>query len=126
MFNHKLSDFDAITYHTVYEFFVKNIDKLINNGIKKENIIIDLGFGFFKNQDYNYEMLKNLSNFQSLNLPILLGISRKSFFKTVNDNNDIADNKTIALSSAVLDYADILRVHNVKRHKNMINLLNKI
>ena len=80
------------------------------------DIIIDPGFGFSKTIDQNYKLLKNLQTLKSLNRPILCGLSRKSMiYKTLGITSKDALNGTTALHSfALLNGANILRVHDVK------------
>ena len=65
----------------IYDFFEKKIEFLRSIGIKHNNIIIDPGIGFGKNLKHNLKLIKNISIYHSLGLPILLGISRKKFIK---------------------------------------------
>lgn len=88
------------------------------------DIIIDPGFGFSKTTEQNFEILKNLDLFQILNLPILVGLSRKSMiYKTLGTNAKNALNGTTALHSHALSKgANILRVHDVKEVMECIKL----
>ncbi len=80
------------------------------------DIIIDPGFGFAKTTEQNFELLQKLDLFQSLNLPILAGLSRKSMiYQTLETNAENALNGTTALNMIALSKgANILRVHDVK------------
>jgi len=80
------------------------------------DVIIDPGFGFGKTLEHNYELLKHLDHFQALDLPILVGISRKSMInKVLGTQPKNALNGTTALHmAALLKGAHILRVHDVK------------
>lgn len=92
-----------------------------------ENIIIDLGIGFGKSKETNFEILKRIEEFKTLNKPILSGISRKSFItKEYNISTDEADIPT-ALYSALLSTkgVQIHRVHNVKKTKEFLDYINK-
>lgn len=106
----------------VMDFFVEKIDKCKQAGIK--DIIIDVGFGFGKNLEHNYTLLKNLDYFKILNLPILVGISRKSMIcKVLKVNSENALNGTTVLHTiALLKGAKILRVHDVKEAREAIEL----
>lgn len=88
------------------------------------DIIIDPGFGFSKTKAQNFEILKNLDLFQILNLPILVGLSRKSMiYKTLGTDAKSALNGTTALHShAICKGANILRVHDVKEVMECIKL----
>lgn len=80
------------------------------------NVIVDVGFGFGKTVEHNFALLQNLESFQSLNRPVLVGVSRKSMIQRVlNVTSDQALNGTTALHAWALDRgAHILRVHDVK------------
>lgn len=83
-----------------------------------ENIIIDPGIGFGKTRKNNFEIIRRVEEFKSLGYPIMLGISRKSFLETQDDTYTAIFN-----ALAVERNVDYIRVHNVKMHKNMIDLM---
>ena len=122
MFNQKMQEKSNLdTFSQMYEFFLRKIDELINANIDKNKIIIDCGFGFFDNNAENIKILSQLANLQALNCPILLGISRKSFINNLNIFSDL-DNASMLISSKYIQDINILRVHDVKTHKEMLNL----
>ena len=90
--------------------------------------IIDPGFGFSKTLEENFELVKSLAQLKSLDLPILLGVSRKSsIYKTLGVDADAALNGTTVLNTIGLQGgANILRVHDVKEAKEAILLLAKM
>ncbi len=106
----------------LFGFFTKKIEMLKLLGVK--DIIIDPGFGFGKNADHNYTLLKNLDSFKVFELPILAGISRKSMiYKQLNTCPNKALNGTSVLNTiAILNGASILRVHDVKEAAEVIKL----
>jgi dihydropteroate synthase len=87
-------------------------------------IIIDPGFGFGKTLEHNFELFSNLDKFQSFNAPLLVGISRKSMIhKVLNISSKEALNGTTVLNTLALTKgASILRVHDVKEAKEVIDL----
>jgi dihydropteroate synthase len=107
----------------LFAFFTQKVEQLKLLGVK--DIIIDPGFGFGKNADHNYTLLKNLEAFKVFELPILAGISRKSMiYKLLNTCPDKALNGTTALNTiALLNGASILRVHDVKEAAEVIKLV---
>jgi dihydropteroate synthase len=117
----KLTDYQNITLEII-EYFQKKIFVLKQLGVK--DIVIDPGFGFAKTVDQNYEVLKNLNYFKSLNLPVLAGVSRKSMiWKKLGTDPDEALNGTTVLNTiALTKCADILRVHDVKAAIEAIKL----
>jgi len=106
----------------ILDFFIKKIDECIKVGIK--DIILDPGFGFAKTITHNFELLKNLSIFKILERPVLIGISRKStVYKTLGVSAAEALNGTTFLHAiALLNGANILRVHDVKEAKEAVKL----
>ena len=102
------------------------INRLIKEGVK--DIIIDPGFGFGKTIGHNYTILRNLDRFQLLSLPVIVGLSRKSMiWKTLSLTPSEALNGTSILNTiALLKGASILRVHDVKEAREVINLYNAV
>ena len=92
------------------------------------DIIIDPGFGFAKNITQNFELLRNLEALKIMNLPILIGVSRKSMiYKTLQTNPEYALNGTTALHMVALQNgANILRVHDVKEAVECVKLFELI
>lgn len=90
------------------------------------DIIFDVGFGFGKTLEHNYELLKNLALFQQLDCPILTGVSRKSMlYKPINSNPEEALNATsVAHTIALQKGSQILRVHDVKEAVEVITINN--
>lgn len=101
----------------VKEFLMQRIEVCIAAGIKRENIIIDPGFGFGKSVDHNFSLFKHLDEFQKLKVPLLVGISRKSMIGAVLNNVPVSErlNGSVALATlAAWMNVNILRVHDVK------------
>ena len=107
-------------------YFAKRIYLAREKGII--DIIVDPGFGFGKTLDHNYTIMKKIENFKLLDLPILVGISRKSFItKQLDINKKDSLNGTTALNMYFLEKnINILRVHDVKEAKECIMLHEKI
>jgi dihydropteroate synthase len=110
----------------IMAYFSEKVKQFRKLGIK--DVIIDPGFGFAKTREQNFELLRNLSSFKQLRLPILVGLSRKSMiYKTLEISANEALNGTTALNMfALLQGADILRVHDVKEAKETIELAAQI
>ena len=110
----------------IFKFFVEKIELLTSNGLPKENIIIDLGFGFGKTVEQNFELIKCSDEFLSIGCPILAGVSRKSFIQKTIPKGDF-DNLTAALcGELLLKGTSIFRVHDVKKTRDVIKLFSKI
>ena len=91
-------------------------------------MIIDVGFGFGKTIAHNFEILKNLVLFKSLNAPILTGVSRKSMlYKTLDITPQEALNATTSANTiALLNGANLLRVHDVKEAVEAIKIAGEV
>ncbi len=110
----------------VYLSLNNKINNLLNAGMERCNIIADTGIGFGKSVRSNFELLKRMEEFTSLNVPLLLGISRKSFIRnTFNINFEDADIAS-ALYSAAVKGINIHRVHNVELTKKYLNFMSEI
>ncbi|MES2731416.1 MAG: dihydropteroate synthase [Bacteroidota bacterium] len=90
----------------------------------QKDILLDVGFGFAKTREQNYEMLENLNYFEILNLPLLVGVSRKSMvYKTLGITAAEALNGTTVLHTLALTKgASVLRVHDVKEAVEAVTL----
>lgn len=99
----------------VLDFFSKKIEECRRAGI--QDVIVDPGFGFGKSPQHNFELLKKLQALNLLNKPVLAGLSRKgTIYKTLGVTAAQALNGTTAMNTmALLNGADILRVHDVKQ-----------
>jgi len=108
--------------HDVLQFFVERVSVLREAGVK--DVILDPGFGFGKTNEHNYQLLQKLGVFRFLELPILVGISRKSMIcRILNLPAKDALNGTTALHMLALQNgAGILRVHDVKEAKEVVRI----
>jgi dihydropteroate synthase len=98
------------------EFFRTQIDRAIAVGIDRDRIIIDPGIGFAKTAEQNIELLQHLDRFASLDLPLLVGVSRKSFIGKILNRPEPSQRiwgTAAACCAAISQGADILRVHDV-------------
>lgn len=94
----------------------ESIQTAEEQGIAAERIVIDPGIGFGKTTEHNLELLKRLAEFRSLNKPLLIGTSRKSFIGNVLDLpiNERVEGTAATVCWAIAQGADIVRVHDVK------------
>lgn len=106
----------------IIKFLYDRTNELKEMGLHK--IIVDPGFGFAKNTEQNFELLSRLDELQSLGVPILAGLSRKSMiYKTLGITSEDALNGTTALNViALLKGAKIIRVHDVKEAVECVKL----
>lgn len=117
-----------------YNDVIKDIMVFLKQQIKKAEsygiryIILDPGIGFGKTLQHNLEILKRLSEFKVLNKPILIGASRKSFINMIRPTpvEDRLEGTLAAHAVAVMNGANIIRVHDVKEHKKMLVVLDAI
>ena len=110
-------------HQIVMDFFALQCKVLEAYG--EQQIILDPGIGFGKSLEANYQLLKDLDRYRYFQFPILIGISRKSLInKVLNTTPDTAENGTTVLNTiALLNGADILRVHDVKNAREAIELV---
>lgn len=120
-----LTEYDDIVAD-ILKWFGTRIVRLHSVGVK--DIIIDPGFGFAKNISQNFEMLRRLNEFSVAGLPILVGLSRKStVWKTLGIKAEDALNGTTVLNTAaLLNGADILRVHDVREAVETVKLVKEL
>ena len=119
------TDYTNLTKEVIY-YFSERIAKARSFGIN--DLIVDPGFGFSKTLDQNYELFNDLELFRYLNVPLLIGISRKSMIqKKIKTTAADSLNGTTALHAiAIQKGASILRVHDVKEAFETINLLQNL
>lgn len=108
-----LTDYDDVTADVIADL-QKKVNRLRLLGVN--DIILDPGFGFSKNVEQNYELMRNVSAFTELEMPVLVGISRKSMiYKLLGSSPEESLNGTTVLNTlALMQGAHILRVHDVK------------
>ncbi|MCX7820099.1 MAG: dihydropteroate synthase [Brevinematales bacterium] len=109
----------------VYQYFIDRIEDAVNSGINKNNLIIDPGIGFGKKLEHNIALMKNLEDFKKIGLPILLGVSRKSIIGALLDGVSPEERLNGTLAANLCGYlkgANILRIHDVKAHKEFFKV----
>ena len=125
---------EVMQQKTVYENVVNDVFYYLSqrlqalNALNVSDVLIDVGFGFGKTIDQNYDLLRNLQTFQLLDCPLVLALSRKTmFWKLLNTTPEEALYATLAAESyALLQGVNILRVHDVKATKDIIKIIEKI
>jgi len=110
----------------VYDYLKQKKKQCVDAGI--HDVILDLGYGFGKTLEHNYELLKRLTEFQEIGAPILSGVSRKSMvFRALGVNASEALNGTTFLHAYALQGgSSILRVHDVKEAVECVKLWKKV
>lgn len=114
----------------VYQDVVREVSNTLSDGVRKltkhgvTDILIDPGFGFGKNIMHNYQMLNRLDSLKVFQLPVVVGLSRKSMISRVLEcgPEDALNGTTVANTMALLGGADILRVHDVKEAVDAVRI----
>jgi dihydropteroate synthase len=112
----------------VDRYFTRVIRECELAGIRKENLIIDPGFGFGKTTRHNYELLKNLNNFNHFGLPILVGISRKSMVRQIlhSPNTSCLIGSLACAIIAAMKGTNFVRVHDVKETAEALRIVEAV
>lgn len=121
----QLTNYDDIVKEMLF-YFSERVSKARSLGIN--DLIIDPGFGFAKTMEQNYEIVQKLALFKMLELPILVGVSRKSMIQKVLGvtANEALNGTTVLNTIAITKGAHILRVHDVKEAVECVELYNQI
>ena len=113
----------------IYDFFEERINFLRKIGIKHNNIILDPGIGFGKNLKHNMTIIKNISIYHSLGLPILLGISKKRYIKELSGENDSMSRVGGTVSTSIfvmMQGVQMIRVHDVNEINQSIKVFKEL
>lgn len=107
----------------VFLYFARKVQQLRDLGVK--DIILDPGFGFGKTMEHNYELLSHLEEFRIFELPLLVGVSRKSMIYRLLDitSQEALNGTTVLDTICLLKGADILRVHDVKEAVETVRIV---
>lgn len=103
----------------------ERMDAAISAGIEREHLIVDPGIGFGKRLSHNLEILRRLSEFEDLGVPILVGLSRKSFLGEILDlpTSERLEGTIAANAIAIVNGADIIRVHDAKEGRRTADVV---
>lgn len=112
----------------ITSFFQQQIDAAVLDGVPSDNIIVDPGIGFGKTAEDNFELLRKLDVFLTLQKPILIGPSRKSFIGLALNlpEHERMEGTSAAVTAGILNGASIVRVHDVKEMKRVAAIADKI
>jgi len=114
----------------ITEFFLQRVQYCLENGIKRENIILDPGIGLFlsKDESYSWQVLSRIAEFRTLNLPIFIGVSRKGFLRNAEKSSASDRDPVSALIGVHLACSGVsyIRTHNVKLTKEFLATWNKL
>jgi len=104
-------------------FLQQRIDACLAVGICREQLLLDVGFGFGKTLSHNLELLRRLTEFEAFNLPLLVGMSRKSMLGTILGGAAVDERLYAGIAAAtiaVMNGANIVRTHDVRATKDAI------
>jgi dihydropteroate synthase len=112
----------------ISKFFLKQCNIAMENGIKKNHIILDPGIGFGKSFEDNFTLIRKLNDICDLGYPVMIGPSRKAF---IGDALDLSLNERIegtlaTVVAGIMNGAKIVRVHDVKEVKRAVKITEKI
>jgi len=113
----------------IKKYFNERIEFAISKGIKTEKIIIDPGIGFGKRFEDNITIINNLRKFTDLNLPVMVGLSRKTFLGVISGIKDPFEREIETITAdliSVMNGASILRVHNVGNCVRSLKVLKEL
>lgn len=122
----QLDQYDNVTEDVIYEL-QQRLDQAIAVGVRKENIIIDPGFGFAKNAQQNFQLLNEFWKLNRMGYPILSGLSRKRFIGEALNGVPAQERAVGSLTGHLLSIqqgASIVRVHDVKATRDAIKVWN--
>ncbi len=123
-----LTNYENIVDEIYTEIFEKT-QFALQNGLSKENIIIDVGFGFAKTIEQNFELLKRINEFKSMGYPILAGLSRKRCMQDVINTKEPKDADYVSAFAGfylMLNDIDYIRVHNVELTSQALKLKERL
>lgn len=117
-------------------FFVQALRQATDAGIAADRIIIDPGIGFGKTLEHNLLLIQNLAEFQTINAPILIGLSRKAFIRNLLKDESVKDIRPdlpivetgtqAAIAAAVSNGAHIVRVHDVANTLSTLKIVDAV
>ncbi len=119
-----MTDYSGDIADEVMDYFRRRIDLMISAGIRRENIVLDPGFGFAKTLEQNYRLMHSLDRLVGMGYPVLSGVSRKSMiFRLLGTTPDESLNGTSVLNFISLEKgANILRVHDVREAVEVVKI----
>lgn len=121
----------------IIDFLKDTVDRAVEKGVKRDSIIVDPGIGFGKTFDHNLMILKHLREFESLDVPILVGSSRKAFIRNIlkdkikedfrdQDLHVVEGGTQVTVSVSILNGAHIVRVHDVASTFSTVKVIDAI
>ncbi len=108
----------------IIKFLRRSIEIAEKAGIRRENMVVDPGIGFGKNLDHNLEVMRRLKELSSLNMPVLIGTSRKSLIGNILDLpvEDRLEGTSATVTLAIANGTDFVRVHDVREIARVVRM----
>ena len=112
----------------IREFLHERVEYAVRSGIDREKIVVDPGIGFGKRVEDNLRILKMIGAFRELGRPVLIGTSMKSFIGKLTDMplEERVEGTLASLAVAIMNGADVLRVHDVRRAKKVLKIVKAV
>lgn len=112
----------------IKEFLNERVGFAVTKGVPRQNILVDPGIGFGKTLEHNYEIIRNLGELKEMDMPILVGPSRKSFIGKTLDLpvEERLEGTLAAVTMCIMNGADIVRVHDVKEVVRAVRMTDAI
>lgn len=121
----KINMSENIVYNNIMDDIFLDLNAQINlaKAAGIQSIIIDPGIGFDKTREDNFRIINRIEELYSFGYPVMTGISRKSLLNTQDKSNEVKDIFTLALNTLAIEHhVDYIRVHNVKLHRELIDI----
>jgi 2-amino-4-hydroxy-6-hydroxymethyldihydropteridine diphosphokinase/dihydropteroate synthase len=101
-------------------FLEEKLEIFARRGVPSERIIFDIGLGFGKTPYQSFDLLRRIEEFHKYGVSLLVGHSRKSFFRALDESEETRDADTLAVSLTIANKVDVLRVHTPVEHQNAL------
>lgn len=127
MHNRKTTEYHSFL-EDVKQDLLQSVHIALEAGVKKQNIILDPGFGFAKNVEQNLYLMNHLSEFKQLGYPLLLGTSRKRMIRNVLNvpASQSEEGTAVTTVMGIMQGCDIIRVHDVQHHRRAADMTDAI
>jgi dihydropteroate synthase len=128
MHNQDGTDYAGDLIAEIKRFLRVAADRALAAGVPRERVLIDPGIGFGKTAEHNWEVMRRLEELKELDLPILIGTSRKSFIGKVLDLpvDDRVEGTAATVAAAVLRGVDVVRVHDVRQMTRVVRVADRM
>ena len=128
MHNQEGTEYPGDLMHEIKRFLGEAVARALAAGVPRERVLIDPGIGFGKTADHNWDVMRRLEELQELDVPILIGTSRKSFIGKLLDLpvSDRMEGTAATVAAAVLRGVDVVRVHDVREMTRVVRVADRM